>query len=1144
MKKGWTSMGFNREQQLAIYGEEPLIVTAAGAGSGKTSVLTERYVFLCEEKLKNQLGYISEMGIGAEVHSIVALTFTEDAALEMRGRIRQRLKEKWENVEDELPPQYYEEAKQFWKMQIENLEQAVISTFHSFCQKIVSEHPLELNVFPNMKAMDDIESKLMKTEIFSDIVEEAEEALKWQVLLNSDSPKALRENIFNIYGKLKEFEAEATVRDSLNIQRLLNQMDEQEKEKYVALKRFDDEFKTFFQSAPEYEDLTPANVLIFNAALVTFDSGKSLEDLYYSLEKGLSKIKNKVPVQIQKQHPEFYNLLTCWLNTRNRWNACPTDEDKMYFETLLREFESLVAEFDTKYEQQKREQALLDFSDLQQKAIGLLNDTEVQKYYGKKYKHFLLDEFQDTNQLQFKMLERIKPQYSFIVGDGKQSIYKFRGADVQLLNTMSKQAKKSANASFVDMNMNYRTCDSIIKFVNDLFEQEHLMRTELAEDAPLYKTEYSPLSANRNAETEKQPRVELITIPEEQDKTTDSNQYVMIARRMVELVKSKAEVFDKKKKVWRPVEWRDMAILMASRTDLAKIEKALNDLEVPFYVYGGLGFYKRQEIVDFITILQWLNRPSEDLYIYAMLRSPMFGLTIDDFLQIQKASGEHRNIALFIYNKEYVHLKDEQLKQKVESFYQLYIKWVPFHWSSAIKPILLQMFVDSRLKQVILLQKNNLAKLNNVEKLIDIITSLQAPTMDNMLRKLIFLAELSEKEGDADVELTGGNFVHIMTIHGSKGLEFPVVSVPNLSKRMNADKEMFRYDNEGGLYVKCKREDEFEVLAAPKEVKSANFDELSNVTKEQNIEEYKRLLYVALTRARDQLILSTKNKPERNTWYYWIDQALKTSESLNNYLTIKDAIPEQTPINTAEEMYEGPLKRVNRSVPISFSVSEVMSYLKDPDDFYEKYILKLNEQWLEDEEEISHLEEDIVVPANKVKATVLGTIVHKICELLDQGHSEHEAFRQAFSSFTEKVESEIYSQQVKPLVKAYLNHDLGTPVENEWKFSLHIDNVNIIGEIDKVVQSETGLQVIDLKTNKVSRNIDELLSYYKPQLYLYKLAYEQVQHESIENMFLLFLRDDEKGLYEVPFETEYADKIREAIKRMGKLKREYFEGKV
>lgn len=1118
-------MNFNTEQSKAIFGEEPLIVVSAGAGSGKTRVLTERYVRLCELKFQSVLGYDVKAEIGAEAKEIVTLTFTEDAALEMRSRIRKKLLEKWQSADKDYP-RNREEARDYWKKQIESFDTAIISTFHSFCQRIIQENSLEADIYPDFQVLDDVQSKLLKSEIFSELLEEAEQDQKWPALIKAINKWSLQESLFSVYGKVREFEMRGTLQDTLKIDAIVTAWRANVNEAVAA---FESEFNRFFRSNPDVTRLTAANKKLFNGLNTSFQKVLYGEALLKSLKNELQSIKNKVPSNLMAQNQDLYHLLQTWLEVRD-FVSYPV------MESVLLDFENFLVTFEELYEQRKRESAVMDFSDLQQKAITLMNDPHIQSYYSSLFKHFLVDEMQDTNQLQLRMIEKINPAYRFIVGDGKQSIYRFRGADVEIFNGLINEAKENNRFSFIDMNTNYRTCDSIIQFINGLFGQEQLMGTAQTENNELYKTVYSPMSASRDDAGKNQHRVEYIKVSEEQEKSQNENQYVMMARRMVEIEEVKFEIFDKDQERWRPVMWKDMAVLMASRTNLTTLEMTLKDYDIPYNVYGGLGFYERQEVVDFLSLLQWINKPYEPLYMMAVLRGPLFGVTMDEFLEIQHAQGAESNFPTFIYEKHFRKFDILDLQTKLENFCRLYENWTPFHWTTSNRKQLVHLFEDSGLKKVLLLQKNNLMKIKNVEKLIETINNLQVVSMDEMLEKISILADLSKKEGDAEVELTGGNFVHIMTVHGSKGLEFPIVFVPNLSKGIPVEKMPLRYDGREGLSVSFTAEDEEDLLAEPMKITSPNFESIHALASDQAVEESKRLFYVALTRARDLLILSSKDKGNKNTWYGWLEEAL---DEVEEYVQIKDGILEQKVIQEFKEIYEGPKMKLDRSIPISFSVSEVMSYLNDPDAFLEKHLLKLDEGWLEEPETTDEFIIDKKLAADEVQNQVdprtLGTLVHRICELLDKGYSETEAYREAFTNIHEK---EVYLNKVRPLIQSYQNKDFGQPIENEWEFVLDVEGIQIIGEIDKVVRKEERLEVLDLKTNRIKDNVDELIDYYKPQLYLYKMAYENQKQVTIDKMSLVFLRDEGQGVYEVKYEPSFENQLKKAIQEMANLKRE------
>ena len=372
-------MNYNPEQRKAIFGEEPLIVVAAGAGSGKTRVLSERYVHLCDLKLQSELGFAVNKDIASDVSSIVTLTFTEDAALEMKDRIRKRLLEKRQNAATDYPEHSFQ-AFEFWKQQIEDLDKAVISTFHSFCQRIVTENSFEANVFPHVAVLDEIGSKLLMAEIFSEIVEEAEINQQWPVLLNTIYSKSLQESLFSVYGKMKEFEIRGSLQETLRVDALFTHWELMKQE---GLAQFETDFYDFFQSGPDTSQLKNTNKATYKTLYDIFQRNIKGDEFFQTL---LHSTKDSVTASLKNQNKQLDDLLQRWLKMRS-WVQQPKEHQEI-LQTILKEFEALLLTFDEKYEARKREEALLDFSDLQQKAIGLLNNPDTQKYYSSHYQTF------------------------------------------------------------------------------------------------------------------------------------------------------------------------------------------------------------------------------------------------------------------------------------------------------------------------------------------------------------------------------------------------------------------------------------------------------------------------------------------------------------------------------------------------------------------------------------------------------------------------------------------------------------------------------------------------------------------------------------------------------------------------------------
>ena len=694
-------------------------------------------------------------------------------------------------------------------------------------------------------------------------------------------------------------------------------------------------------------------------------------------------------------------------------------------------------------------------------------------------------------------------------------------------------SQKDKTGDFIDMSTNYRTCDSIIQFVNQAFTE--IMGRDST--GPSYKIHYSLIDSHRKGEQEQKPRVELITIPEvEKDESVDEveivSEYDVIINRMIEIMEQKNRIVFANEQ-WRAPKWSDFAILIQARTKLTKLERALKHKKIPYTVYGGIGFYEKQEVRDMLTLIKWLNRPWEPLFIYALLRSPIFGLTVEHFLNINASVGEE-DLASYIYEGTFQN--DQQLDgsiikalSKLKEFYE---QWVPYMPQAPMKEYFEHLFEQSGLKTLLLLQRNNLQQIKNVEKLIDVMSQFQSASLDDLLKQVDQLAALSEKEGEAEVELAEGNMVHIMTVHASKGLEFPIVFLPDLAKGPRGDSGNFRFDKGVRLAVQYEKEKAGDPFKTDKKT-SPSFGRIKQIAKDQAIEESKRLFYVAVTRARDYLVLSSVDKPSKDSWYSMLLEAMDSNLRLQQYILQHSEVEDQDEWSGDEENYQPPTLIEQETAPMVFSVSEVMTFMKDPLEYYYKYVIKVEDGWLGlQENEISN-------NTDKISGATLGTIVHRACELLDNGYGKDEAIEEAMAIVEEDEHIHRYERSVFELIHQYKQIEklnLGKTVANEWSFSVQIGDAYIIGEIDKIVEKNNEYHIIDLKTN-MSKQYDKLESYYAPQLYLYKMAFEKQYKKVVNQISLFFMRGGIEGFRSVPMNPTFETKIKTAINQMVLLRK-------
>ncbi|RXT15386.1 exodeoxyribonuclease V subunit beta [Ammoniphilus sp. CFH 90114] len=1135
--------GFNPEQTAAVLSEESLIVISAGAGSGKTRVLTERYVYICERRLQSLLNGQDDP-LSADVEQMVAITFTKKAAREMRERIRKTLEKKKKEALQTFSGNERIVADRFWSDQLEGLGNAVITTFHSFCQKLIQDYSLEAKVLPTFSILDEVESKLLQADILDSMFDEEVWYKDWQPIYSFFNEHTLKKSIQEIYGQLRELDEAVDPVDFFNQAKIVDELIQLElTEKHRKLKDFYKDAQNYI--APLQELLeeyskkktssnTPAHIhRIMNYLLSLPDSMEPQLENFQEIEKVMPTLAGAW----KKSAPALYDLVKYGFGPlKEFWKENPGLRDHTLedLKMIVRIFGQMMQEFHVRYELVKRERAVMDFSDLQRRAVAVLANEKVGQDCRRKFKHFMIDEFQDTNALQMNMLKRIGPEFQFIVGDGKQAIYRFRGGDVSLMKDYVHLAKASgSDSSFIDMSSNYRTCKGIIDFVNLSFSS--IMGTQETE-VP-YQIHYSPLVAARDSEQEQEVRVELLQTVLADDTTV--NEYEALVSRMMDMMEEKQPEVQINGQ-WTAPEWKNMAILIPSRTQLMQLEMALQNRNIPFVVYGGVGFFEKQEVMDYLAFLSWLNRPWEALYIMAILRGPLFGLSMNDFLEM----NEHRTdmeLSDFLYKG---YFRDaglsSKLRGKLEEFYLLFEKWIPYVSHTSVKETLLHWFEESGLKITCLLQSNSLQRIRNVEKLIHILADLKAHSLDHMLKQVKRLIELSEKEGEAEVELDEGNVVHIMTVHASKGLEFPIVFVPNLGKNLQSDRGSLRFHKQHRLLVKYNKDHELR----PHEENTfctPMFAEINKELKNQALEESKRLFYVAATRARDYLVFSSLHKEKEDsdetdkTWYQMLMTAIDEVPGLGDKVRICTNERNEKKADVLVLDYAGPTLRIGRELSLTFSVSEVMDFINDPTAYYYKHVLKLDTVEWEGELHSFAMEKE----PQAWSSAELGSIVHRACELLDQGWSRGIALQEALSRLEDAENSYLYIAQVERFMNDYQSIDqgfLGVPMENEWSFTYHYHGIHVVGTIDKVVRRESGIHLIDIKTNQTI-NRDQLVQRYLPQLYLYKLAYEQVKGASVAGLSLFFLRDRENGLVEIPFDPNYEQFVIFTLERMAELKR-------
>lgn len=1116
-------MQFNEAQLEAITSEKSLILVSAGAGSGKTRVLTERFIHLCERKLKHP-----HHPVGATVDEIVAITFTEKAAREMKDRIRKRLVEKEREAVEE-------KDRLFWFEQKEAIERAQISTFHSFCQRLLSQYAMTADLVPNSRVIDDVEARRRKRAIMTKLLEERDYHELALPLLHMMSKNQLFESIEKVHDDIREFVVGEETIESLQVEDMLEQQRlEKKNAQHIAIEQFHRQASRCIQHFPPLDDLTKAQQKHVDRITTAFQTLTIPDEPSHYVAALEEIMPSKSDKRWNEKAPALFELFEeYWKPLKAKWKEIGGEihvdvEVKKHLQRLT----ILLKEFATRYALEKKRAAVLDFSDLQQKAVGLLQHSFIKEACQKQYRHMMVDEFQDTNRLQLEMLNRIEPAFQFIVGDQKQSIYRFRGANVSLMNEREELATKLDNAQVIMMNQNYRTAAPVIDAVNDLFSHAMVsMRTES------YETVYAPLEAFRPGEVEKEKRVELTILEKNEDR--ERNSYDVLANRIVEMIQTgKPKVF--KDDTWVPPSFHDIAILIPARSHLLTLERSLINKGIPYVVSGGVGFYDRQEIIDFLTLLRWLNRPFEELYLLAILRSPLCGLSMNDFLTLKSNLEETESLYQLVYNE--AHPRFNQLPHFIQEACQrtqIWLgKWTPFRIQGSLELTLETIFKETGLRTSLLLQTNGLQKVKNVEKLIRTIDETYKTDLETILIDLEERILLSEKEGESEVERVNGDVLQIMTVHASKGLEFPIVCLPQMDRQIRGDKGSIRFHPDLGIVLNL--EEESNELEGDSIVhQTPGFAIVKDRANAEAKEEAKRLFYVAMTRARDFLYMIGEESTTSHTWLNLTEEALEET-SLTEKVEIVAEGDEYQISRTDAPVYMIPSQIKVKKVPLTLSVSEIMLFMKDPITYFDRYVIGIPENKRANVSANSEAK----LPIDPSK---LGTLVHRACELRDIGLPNVDAIEEAIrEEEIDLVEIPIYQKEMKELMSSYtdvVKQELGETIANEWTFTTMIEEAVVVGEIDKIVQRNGKRHIIDFKTNRIRFSGSELMDIYRSQMYLYKMAYEQETKEHVDSMSLFVFRDEKQSLHTLIESQEEEKAVREAIRTICTLREKQAEKK-
>lgn len=692
-KVNWTP-----EQQDAIYEKNSNILVAAAAGSGKTAVLVERMI---QKIIKDKV----------DIDKLLVVTFTNSAASEMRERVLKAIDKKLEeNPEDEN-----------LQRQITLLNKASICTIDSFCLEVVRNHFYELeNVSPNFRIADTTEIELLKQEVIEDIFEEKYEAedSDFAKLINvytsyrDDTP--LKDLVLKIYSyiqsnpfpqkwlteKIEMFNLKDNLTDDFSQtpwgKILLQEVAEELIDDIVTLKKVEEsladneDLEVFFKIIrSDIEQLEKLKEHLDNWD-TAFEVANNLEFITWSRKKVELEAKEKakeIRDEVKKKLGKVLGkILIC--------DSQEANQDIYDMFTILTKLQNLILTFEEEFTRRKREKNIVDFSDVEHFALEiLLNSKEVAKKYQDKFEEIAIDEYQDSNLVQEYILTSIaRDNNIFMVGDVKQSIYKFRQAMPELFlskyeNYSKKQEKKPEDDLKIQLFKNFRSKEKVLQFTNSIFE--NIMGKTLG-DIEYNQEEFLNLGADypENRQDEKieihiiDPKSEIeekeeifeeveenedTSFPVEEENIEDIElEAKFVANQIKKLVENKYQVWDKKQECYRDIEYRDIVILLRSTRTTAPIyEQEILKLQMPVFSDSSQEYLDSIEIQTIMSLLKIIDNPIQDIPLVAVMRSNIGKFTDDELIQIRLADKQDNFYTCLQKAKLSV---EKDLREKIESF--------------------------------------------------------------------------------------------------------------------------------------------------------------------------------------------------------------------------------------------------------------------------------------------------------------------------------------------------------------------------------------------------------------------------------------------------------------------------------------------
>lgn len=1168
-------MKWTKEQQEAIEIRSKNILVSAAAGSGKTAVLVERIKQLI---LRDHVS----------LDHMLIVTFSNAAASEMR-----------EKIVDAISKELEGSADSFLREQLNLIHRANISTFHAFSMEVIRRYFYLIDIEPNFKICDEAQKTILQGEameqLFSSMFDSCSQDFidflnKFAVTKNDnavkdmiyeahefiqsipDSYEWLRAQAEKLSLTREEFENSSAFHEIRNgiskslslaegyFERAGELLEDHGLASIIPKWTLDMEAFRILRNGFETLSFDEFGRLVSDLKFQTYTASKDEKEAYEEIKEFVSSLRDQAKNAVRKLTSQYFaRPLDFYVEDLNK-----TCRDALYLSRL-------VEEFDRIYKDKKQKKGLIDFSDIEHYALAVLSREEAAAEYRDKFDYIFIDEYQDSNIVQETLIGKIKRENNlFMVGDVKQSIYKFRLAEPEIFISKYENFKENKNEFDIklDLNKNFRSKGRIIAAVNDIFSQimkKDLSGLEYDEDAALYQgQEYSgELDYPVELQIVDDMQIEDLSVDDEIREMKKAEIEACTAAQIIRESKGRM-IYDAKKGEERLITNKDIVILLRSAKGYAEIYyNALLKEGIPSFIDASDGYFDTLEVEVFLNLLRIIDNRKQDIPFLSVLRSPVFSFTIEEMIRIRTFNKQGMYYQAF---KDYSQRgEDIALREKSAAVLSRIDQWKKEAPLMPLEDFLWKLIRETGYYEYVGGIPGGSQRQANLRALVDKAVQFQNSQMKGLFSFISYIEAIKKRNVPmGQVKLLGENddVVRIMTIHKSKGLEFPVVLVGGLGKRFNKDSDTYQISlhKEIGLGIRFV---DRENSCYKKTIVQMAIDQKK---RRESMAEELRILYVAFTRAMDKLVLLGTMRDIGSVMDRCSVMGNGDLSGAKSYLDLLIPVLEKTKIifrqsnrkdisfkkdETEQKKHEirrlilGGITDITDGNGLNLEIERRLRF-----EYGHRDALRLKSKFAVSElSRLAKEETGAAVPVldtpkftrdkSKFTGAEKGTILHKVMEHLDfrfMGEVWKEGDREKKIAAIQAAAEDLVKREILtaeetsaisyPKILGFFDSDIGRRAGQSPRLYKEVsfnimkqiagENIIIQGTIDCYFEEDGKYILLDYKSDYVGDPVDgsgieRLTERYRMQLGLYKDALEKIRGIKVEEAYL-YLFDAGKGI--------------------------------